>query len=157
MVIDLLELRNGELEISKTLELSEDIIKKAKMIDLLNTTVNGNIRFISDDNFELDLNVKGIMVLPCSMTLKPVNHEFEAKIEDDLLSILNEMDENIKKTGNTIDIFPIIWENILMEIPIKVISGEDIVTKEGNGWKLIEEDEEKEIINPEFAKLKDLL
>ena len=67
------------------------------------------------------------------------------------------MEENERNFKNTIDILPIIWENILMEIPMRVVNSDiSSIPKEGKGWKLIDEDEEEENINPEFAKLKDL-
>ena len=45
-----------------------------------------------------------------------------------------------------------------MEIPMKVVSEDAANYKiEGNGWKLITEDDVHEEINPELAKLKDLL
>ena len=157
MIIDLLKLKSEQIFINDSLKIDKDLIKSAKMLDLIDIKIKGSIRYLDEDNFKLNLFINGIMVLPCSRTLKPVNSNFSIQIEDDLLSILSEMNENIKKIGNTIDIFPIIWENILMEIPIKVISDKEIMIKEGNGWKLIEEDNKKNIINPEFEKLKDLL
>ena len=64
--------------------------------------------------------------------------------------------KTIKKNEKTIDILPIIWENILMEIPMKVISpkAKDMKTK-GDGWELITDSKEKG--NNSLAKLKDLL
>ena len=69
---------------------------------------------------------------------------------------MEEIEENDKKIENSIDILPIIWENILMEIPMKVVSEEakDIELK-GDGWRLIT-DEKRENINPEFQKLNKL-
>ena len=71
--------------------------------------------------------------------------------------MMEEIQEIAKKNNNSLDIFPIIWENILMEIPIKVTGPEATDLKlSGDGWKLVtEESEEKE--NSAFAKLKDLL
>ena len=70
---------------------------------------------------------------------------------------MEEINENSQKIENSIDIFPIIWENILMEIPMKVVSEKAKNLKlEGDGWKLIT-DEKKEEINPEFEKLNQLL
>ena len=98
------------------------------------------------------------MILPCSMTLKPVDYEFNIKVEGIMEELFEEIGEIVKNNQNTIDILPIIWENILMEIPMKVVSEEaKDVRMEGNGWKLITEKEEGEEINPELAKLKDLL
>ena len=96
------------------------------------------------------------MVLPCAITLEPVNYPFSVKISGNLEEMLEEINENSKKIENSIDIFPIIWENILMEIPMKVVSekAKDIKL-EGDGWRLIT-DEKREEINPEFAKLNQL-
>ena len=47
----------------------------------------------------------------------------------------------IKINQNYIDIIPIIWQNIVLEIPLRVVSEDvsDSVTS-GDGWKLIRED-----------------
>ena len=73
------------------------------------------------------------MTIPCSRTLKPTEYEFETEIEENI--------ENTKKIQKTIDILPIIWENILMEIPIRIINPEakDLKVK-GDGWELITSD-----------------
>ena len=70
--------------------------------------------------------------------------------------MLEEIGKNDKNLENTIDILPIIWENILMEIPMRVVN-EDIhdATLKGEGWSFVTE--EQPSINPELQKLKDLL
>lgn len=49
------------------------------------------------NDYYLDLEISGIMVLPCAVTLKPVNHDFNIKISDNLNELLSEIDKNIKK------------------------------------------------------------
>ena len=65
----------------------------------------------------------------------------------------------MKILNNSIDLLPIIWQNILVEVPIRVVSP-DIEEENiyGDGWKFIttEEEEDKEI-DPRLSKLKDLL
>ena len=59
---------------------------------------------------------------------------------------MENMEENERNFQNTIDILPIIWENILMEIPMRVVSEEaknSDISLEGNGWKFVTEEEEK--------------
>ena len=110
------------------------------------------------NNYYLNLHVSGNMILPCAVTLKDVTYPFECQIDGEIDEIMQEIDEFYKKIENSLDIFPIIWENILMEIPMKVVSKDAANYKiEGNGWKLITEDDVHEEINPELAKLKDLL
>ena len=160
MIIDLTRLKNN---IDEYIELNEKIIynkefaQNTELIDLKDTTIKGIISKDSIENIFLNINIKGIMVLPCSITLKPVDYNFECNISGNIQELYEEIDKNNKKYENSIDILPIIWENILMEMPMKVVSKDlsDMKT-EGNGWKLITE-KENTYINPELAKLKDLL
>ena len=50
---------------------------------------------------------------------------------------------------NRLDITEFLWQNILVEIPLKVVSEKNAgMTLEGDGWRLITEDElEKEKSN----------
>ena len=67
-------------------------------------------------------------------------------------------EEYIKIINNSIDIMPIIWQNIVVEIPIKVVSPNlDDVKLEGDGWKLLKEEELNDEVDPRLEKLKDLL
>ena len=98
------------------------------------------------------------MQLSCAITLEPVDYPFSLEINDDLTNLIGENEVNIKKSENSIDIFPIIWENILVEIPMRVVSEKAKDLKlEGNGWRMLSEDDIEQETNPELEKLKDLL
>ena len=97
------------------------------------------------------------MVLPCSITLKPVDYAFNAEISGDYMELMSEIENSVQKVDNSLDIFHIIWENILMEIPIKVTCPDATDLKlSGDGWKLVTEGEEDGTTSA-FDKLKDLL
>ena len=144
MIIDLTRLKSNVdeyIEFNFDYSFSEEEIKNTEILKLDNVNINGQISKNSLNDYYLDLDIKGVMVLPCAITLKPVNHEFNIKISDNLNEILEEIDKNIKKVENSLDIFPIVWENILMEIPMRVVSENiDDIPLEGNGWKFIKED-----------------
>lgn len=154
LIIDIVKLKSGIVE---SIEINEKInldLDNTEILELKNSYVKG---YITKDSFGyyIDCNITGIMVLPCSITLKPVDYPFDIKVSGNIEEMLNETEKS-KKIENTIDILPIIWENILMEIPIKVVSNDlSDVKLEGNGWKVIDEEEPQ--INPELQKLKDLL
>ena len=141
----------NSIDIDELVSFDEEDLKKAGILKMDKVSVIGTITCPYDE-YTIDLQIKGKMVLPCSVTLEPVDYPFSIKIEEEL----SQLAENFKKTQKSIDILPIIWENILMEIPIKVISpkAKNIKAK-GNGWELIT-DSEKEG-NHSLAKLKDLL
>lgn len=138
----------SKIDIDGKVSFSKEEVQKAGILDMKEIYVKGSL----NQEYQLDLNIKGEMILPCSLTLEPVNYPFDIKIDENL----DEFIENTKKTQKTIDILPIIWENILMEIPMKVVSpnAKNIKTK-GDGWELITDSEDKG--NHSLAKLKDLL
>ena len=136
MNIDIKRLKAGIEEytsVDETYSFSKDELNDTSIIELNNVDITGNIHE-EYDNYIIDLIVKGTMILPCSLSLKPVNYPFEIEINEEI----------DKKNENTIDILPIVWENILMEIPIKVTSSNlsDLKTQ-GDGWKLITDNEER--------------
>ena len=159
MNIDITKLKNSVvkvIEVDEIANFNEEDIKKADILDLKDVKVTGQISKNNLDSYNVYLKVSGEMILPCAITLKPVNYPFNIEIDEIFSEDASEMSKKIKKFENTIDILPIVWENILMEIPMRVVSPDASLEKvEGNGWKLVTEDSEFE--NPELAKLKDLL
>lgn len=158
MKIELLRLKNNiekNIIIKEKIEFSKEQLENTELLDLVDVIVDGNIIKDNMDNINIYLNVTGKMVLPCAITLEPVEHKFEFTIDDNLENVLEEV-KNDKKIENTIDILPIIWENILMEIPMRVVSLNAKPEKlKGNGWQFVTEQIEN--VNPELEKLKDLL
>ncbi len=151
MEIDLTILNNkSKIDVDGKVTFPKEDLEKAGILDMGEITVKGTLT--NNEGYTLYLNIKGKMVLPCSLTLEPVDYPFDIKLDENI----DEFIENSKKTQKTIDILPIIWENILMEIPMKVISpnAKNMKTK-GDGWELITDSEEKGVNS--LAKLKDLL
>ncbi len=159
MDIDITKLKSDiedSINIDLTYSFTKEELEGTDLIELNNVKINGNISKDSINEYTIDVDVKGIMVLPCAITLDPVDYPFNVKISGNLEEMLQEINENSKKIENSIDIFPIIWENILMEIPMKVVSEKAKNIKlEGDGWRLIT-DETRGNINPEFQKLSQL-
>ena len=147
---------DDEVVIDEIYSFNEEELKGTGIIRLSDVKITGNITKDSMNELYIDLNISGTMVLPCSVTLVPVDYPFDINVSGNVDEMLEELDKNSKKVQNSLDILPIIWENILMEIPSKVVSPEaDNIELSGDGWKLVREEEKEE--NPELAKLKDLL
>ena len=146
MIIDLTRLNNGVVEyidINEIFSIDEKKLAESEIISLKDTKVVGTISSEGNDHY-IECSINGIMVVPCSMTLKPVDYPFNIKVEGIIEELFEEIGENVKNNQNTIDILPIIWENILMEIPMRVVNSDiSSMKKEGKGWKLIDEDEEE--------------
>ena len=126
--------------------------------------VNTDIRRISpvkvigyvynnEEELELSITITGTMVLPCARTLKDVNYPFNIEIDD---VIGQNSDNSLEINQNTLDIFPIVWQNILVDVPLRVLAPDaEEESIEGDGWRLITEDDKKEEIDPRLSKLKD--
>ncbi|MBO5414224.1 MAG: DUF177 domain-containing protein [Bacilli bacterium] len=160
MIIDISKLKQGvesSLYIEEKFIASQELLDKAGIISLKDTNVKGYINRDDSFNYYLDLVIEGTMVLPCSITLKPVDYAFNAEISGDYMELMSEIENSVQKVDNSLDIFHIIWENILMEIPIKVTCPDATDLKlSGDGWKLVTEGEEDGTTSA-FDKLKDLL
>ena len=161
MEFNLLRLKNGldkYIDVDLTYSFSKEELEGTGLLSLNNVKIKGEITKNAIDDIMIHLVIEGIMELPCVITLEPVSHNFKVEIDGSREELINEQAENVKKDENILDILPIIWENILMEIPMRVVSpgAEDKLNNlQGNGWKVITEEENE--INPELAKLKDLL
>ena len=140
----------SKVDIDMQVSFPKEDLNKAGILDMEKVNVKGNLTY--NEEYILKVNIKGEMTLPCSLTLEPVNYPFDIDIDENI----DEFIENSKKTQKTIDILPIIWENILMEIPMKVISpnAKNMKTK-GDGWELITDSKQTGVNS--LAKLKDLL
>lgn len=161
MEIDLLRLRNGidkKIDINTNYSFSKDELLGTDVTSLDDAHIEGEITLNALGELYFSLEVTGTMIIPCAITLKPVPYPFDIVIEGDLEEISTEYTENNKKSLNTIDILPIIWENIVVEIPMRVVSPDvdmDNIDMHGDGWDFVTG--EKKNVNSEFSKLYDLL
>ncbi len=156
MNIDLTRLRSG-VDKNVTIDIDYSFPKEMLGSDiksLNNVKISGEITRNNMDDYILDVNVKGTAILECAITLKDVPYDFDIDINGSLVVLFEEVGITIENIDNTIDILPIIWENIVMEIPNYVVSpGASSTELEGDGWTL---NKSKKQENSELSKLKDL-
>jgi uncharacterized protein len=95
------------------------------------------------------LDIKCTLVLPCAVSLDEVEYLIDLSVEEVFTEHKSD-DSNIIE-GITIDLLPIIWSNILLEKPMRVLSE--------NAYEKVNfentEFEEEELENA-FANLKKL-
>lgn len=143
MLLDLTRLQSrisDELEYHENIILDEELYKNTEIRSLSSIDVDIFITRFNDVSYNMDLNIKGTMILPCSLTLKDVSYPFDIKTEVKVSNNDENSDECVRINQNNIDIIPIIWQNILLEIPLRVVS-EDVSDSilSGEGWKLVRE------------------
>ena len=72
------------------------------------------------EEFVFYLNIECILKLQCALTLKEMDYHMILDVEETFTSYKSE-DNNIIE-GITIDLLPIIWSNIILEKPMRVVS-----------------------------------
>ena len=135
MKIDLNYLnRLGKIDVNQDVLIDESFYKDSDVRDLKNLHIEGTITINYEDEVVLNLNLKGIMILPCAISLEDVSYNFESNIEENL----GKFDEIIKNNKNSLEISHILWENIVLEIPLRVVKeGVKPTNTSGDGWELI--------------------
>ena len=117
---------SGSPDLSKYFD---DKIRGTK--DLL---VEGTIIDNDTSEYEINLHIKGTLILASSVNNKDVYQDIDVEYSDFIENLV----ENYKNGSNSLDILPIIWENILLEVPIRVANEDyDFDVDHGNGWEIV--------------------
>ena len=137
MVIELLELvtKGKKINIDNDINIPLELMEDSDIRSLSNVRFNGSLSKLVDDTYELTGTVKGTMIIPDNITLEDYTYDFTSEIEEKI----EETRVNFQKT---LDITLDLWQNILVEIPLYAVNDKNKGTKlEGDGWRLISEDE----------------
>ena len=143
-----------EINITNTYTIPKEYFENTDVLALNDIKVEGMIyQGISEDDPDelteyIKCQISGEMTIADSISLEPVEYPFSLEYDDII-------EENCKKSENTLDIFQFLWENIVLEIPLQFTKVKDLSKFHGDGWKLISEDELKSSNNPFSDLLKD--
>jgi len=116
---ELVKLENTNNEFNETIDLSE-LITDTDIIRISPVEVTGDFEIYDNEEFVFYIDIKCTLILPCALTLKEVEYKMDLSVEEVFTSNKNDDSNNID--GITIDLFPIIWSNIILEKPMRVVS-----------------------------------
>lgn len=94
---------------------------------------NGLIKKVEGDYF-LKMDVSGKMLISDSISSKDVWYSFKIEINEKL-------DEFMGNDKNSLDIIEVLWQNIVLEVPLRYTVVDDYSKYQGVGWKLVSEEE----------------
>lgn len=155
MQIDLNKLNVSDILLDESIIIDSELYKNSAIKNLKPVKISGKIFYNISDEIELDLDVEGVMVLEDSITLDPIDYPYSFHINEIISSENEEIKEYYQNSKNTLDIMPILWQNIVLEVPISITKEKDAHLS-GEGWELKNEDD-KESIDPRLAELSKLL
>ena len=157
-MFDISKLKNNietTLEINETLEFKEETLKNTEIKRLENIKVTGNITRLDNLIYHITLNITGNMVLLCARSLEEVNYPLNIFLDKNI-GEEDEEEENRLILQNSLDIFAIVWENIVLEVPLRVIKEDATFISKGDGWSL-EDNNIKRFNDSPLSELSNLL
>ena len=155
MELNLASLSNEVVNYDEDFHIDPSLYSSVGILDLKNLHVSGTVHLNSLSMLVVNLTVTGAMILPDSVTNEPIDYPFTCKIDEEFDINDENFLEYYQKSQNILDIMKILWENIVLEVPMRFTATEDAHLS-GDGWSL-GEDKNKDNIDPRFAKLAELL
>lgn len=153
MYIDLAKVDEKGIIIDDTVSFGLEFIENTPIQKLEDVRVNGRAYYSVTNEIVFDCKVEGSMVLLDAMDLEPINYPFSFEISEVLSENDDEKDQNQLKR---LDIMDILWQNIVLEVPISIRKDPNKkYNLEGEGWELV--DEERKKLDPRLAPLLELL
>ena len=153
MNIDISKVDEKGIVIDEIVSFGEEYIKNTPIQKLDNVKVQGRCYYSVTNEVVLEVDVDGIMVLLDAVDLEPINYPIKLEISEVLSENDDEKDKNELKT---LDIMDILWQNIVLEVPISIRKDPDKkYDLHGDGWELIDEESKK--VDPRLAPLLELL
>ncbi len=131
-----------------------------RLISVKSVLVQGQGYFESHSlTLTLALKLSGIMVVPCAITLEPLDYEFSFE-SNESYDFKTSTEENVAYlTTEQLELRPLVKQLILAEVPFKVVAIDPSDYPRGKDWEVISEaklaSQQKTELDPRLAKLKE--
>ena len=153
--------KDGCFDFDETLSFPSEMFHNLSQINGLKYVhVTGHVSLDTKNRqLYVDFKVKGQMILPCAVSLEDVDYPFEIDSTAIFAFYKPQDDEDvIEVKRDTVELTPVIFQEIMMDVPMRVVKDGATLKTKGNGWKVLNEEDEREdedYIDPRLAKLKD--
>jgi uncharacterized protein len=148
---------NEEVDFSDAAKRNPDIRKISKVLVTGKGTIEATTRTV-----RFDLTIKGEMTLSCALTLDDVIYPFEATLNPVFIWDQERYDEDSDDylVKDTIELASAIWQEIFIQIPLRVVKEGAHEELAHQGIELLTEEEvQKDAetkVDPRFSVLKEL-
>ena len=155
MIINLDELNyKNSIDFNYDLVKDEDLDKR--ILDFKDMQAYGRVYLNSNQDAILECRVKGNLVLADAISLEEVLYPIDINIEENIDELGENYESYEQKSENILDLKQILWQNIVLEVPISYTQTKSQSLK-GEGWEFFREDNKQDEIDPRLKKLEDLL
>lgn len=158
---ELLNVMESQIEFDENVNFDKSaFVKNSRLKDLRDVHVSGVGYFgQSSDQFEVELEIEGVMLCPCAITNELVEVPFDT-CSHEIFSFVDteELDVHVIK-NEIIELIPIVFQLINLEVPLRVVKEGEINYPKGDGWQVLSEEDYRKSkgsqIDPRLEKLKD--
>jgi uncharacterized protein len=154
-------MKDTGLSFDETVNVSDLKDRDPEIREISPVRVTGHAVF-EDRKITFFMEIFGEMVLPSSKTLEDVEYPIHVQTAE-----VFRLDSRVEEESDdeevhdieqeTVDLLPFVKEAILVEKPIRVVSGDEEPLPSGNGWELVSESDQKNRIDPRLEKLAEFL
>lgn len=130
------------IDFNDKIDLFDDILGISKV------EIDGEYEIYDNEEFVFYMNIKCELLLACAITLKEVPFKIDIEVEEVFSTYQDNNNHFIE--GITVDLLPIVWSNIILEKPMRILSENAYENYEEKPALVAEEDSE----NNAFASLK---
>lgn len=151
-------------EINELVDFSDVVKNHDEIRDLSKIKVTGTGQ-LQGKKVVFNLTIEGTMILPCALTLEDVEYPFSIDTVEIFVldsALYEEGEDEILVTGTSVELAPVIWQNIMLEKPLRVVKegAHEQLKKQGIEFETEEdlhESESEPKVDPRLAVLSKLL
>lgn len=144
MEFDLNKITEQGILIDTIISFDEEYLRVSEIKKLDNVHVSGRIYYSLTKEVIFAGNVNGNMTLVDGYSGDLIDYPFNIDLDEILANFSNEDEKMGKKPQNSLDLKEVLWENIVLEVPIVVSKDNKVKTKKGEFWEVRDENSKKD-------------
>ncbi len=144
MEFDLNKITEQGILIDTIISFDEEYLRVSEIKKLDNVHVSGRIYYSLTKEVIFAGNVNGNMTLVDGYSGDLIDYPFNINLDEILANFSNEDEKMGKKPKNSLDLKEVLWENIVLEVPIVVSKDNKVKTKKGEFWEVRDENSKKD-------------
>lgn len=144
MEFDLNKITEQGILIDTIISFDEEYLRVSEIKELDNVHVSGRIYYSLTKEVIFAGNVNGNMTLVDGYSGDLIDYPFNIDLDEILADFSNEDEKMGKKPQNSLDLKEVLWENIVLEVPIVVSKDNKVKTKKGEFWEVRDENSKKD-------------
>ena len=144
MEFDLNKITEQGILIDTIISFDEEYLRVSEIKKLDNVHVSGRIYYSLTKEVIFAGNVNGNLTLVDGYSGDLIDYPFNINLDEILANFSNEDEKMGKKPKNSLDLKEVLWENIVLEVPIVVSKDNKVKTKKGEFWEVRDENSKKD-------------